>query len=54
MLKLIANGLTNKEIAKKLGRSTHTIITHRKSLLSKLRLKNTAAMVTFAARNGLI
>ncbi|MBA7575004.1 hypothetical protein ES708_16820 [subsurface metagenome] len=51
VLKLIASGLTNKEIAKKLGRSSHTITTHRKKLLSKLKFKNTAAMVTFAARN---
>jgi len=54
VLKLIANGYTNKEIAKKLGRSHHTIISHRKSLLSKLQLNNTAALIQFAAKNGLI
>lgn len=54
VLQLIANGLTNNEIAKKLGRSHHTIISHRKSLLSKLKLNNTAALIQFAAKNGLI
>lgn len=54
VLQLIANGLTNNEIAKKLGRSHHTIISHRKSMLSKLKLKNTAALIQFAAKNGLI
>ena len=54
VLRLIASGYTNNEIAKKLGRSHHTIISHRKNLLSKLQLNNTAALVQFAAKNGLI
>lgn len=53
VLKLIYNGLSNKEIAKKLGCSYHTITTYRKSLLPKLKLYNTAALIQFAAQNGL-
>jgi two-component system, NarL family, nitrate/nitrite response regulator NarL len=53
VVKLIAKAYTTAEIAEKLFISTHTVDTHRKNLLSKLNLKNTAAIVTYAIQNGL-
>lgn len=54
VLKLIAEGLTNQEIADKLFVSTSTIDSHRKSLISKLQVKNTAALVRTALENKII
>lgn len=50
----IANGLTNNEIAEKLFLSSVTIDTHRKNILAKLRLKNTATLVRYAIENKLL
>jgi DNA-binding NarL/FixJ family response regulator len=54
VLTLIASGLTNPAIAEKLFVSTSTVDTHRKSLLAKLDVKNTAALIKFALENKLI
>ncbi len=54
VLELIAEGLTNVEIAKRLFISTATVDTHRKSLLFKYNMKNTASLISFVTRNGLI
>ncbi|MBK9290649.1 MAG: response regulator transcription factor [Bacteroidetes bacterium] len=54
ILKLIAGGFSNKEIADKLGISHRTVDTHRTNLMRKLDLNNTAALVRYAFRNGLI
>ncbi len=54
ILELIADGLTNEEIAEKLGLSVHTVQTHRSNILEKLGLHNRAQLVTYAARVGLI
>jgi DNA-binding NarL/FixJ family response regulator len=54
VLQLIAEGLTNKEIAEKLFISTTTVDTHRNSLLSKFDVKNTANLVRMAAQYDLI
>lgn len=48
---LIINGLTNQEIAKSLFVSNRTVDTHRKNVLSKLGLKNTATLVKYALDN---
>jgi DNA-binding NarL/FixJ family response regulator len=53
VLRLIAHGYTTQEIGDKLFISTHTVETHRKNLLSKLGLKNSAGLARFAAKNGL-
>jgi len=50
----ISAGLTNQEIAAKLFLSFSTVDTHRKNMLSKLHLKNTAALVKYAADNKLL
>ncbi|MGN6294540.1 MAG: response regulator [Chitinophagaceae bacterium] len=54
VLGLIAEGMTNNEIAQKLYISTATVNTHRKNLLVKLEVKNTASLIGKAAKLNLI
>jgi len=50
----IAEGLTNPQIADQLFLSTHTVNTHRKNIMSKLGVKNTAGIVMYAVKTNLI
>ena len=54
VLKLIADGLTNQEIAEKLFISNWTVDSHRKNLLLKYNAKNTAILIKIAVTNGII
>lgn len=54
VLKLIAAGLTNKEIAEKLFISPLTVDSHRKNLITKLDVRNTASLIKKAADDGYI
>lgn len=54
ILKLIAQGLTNSEIAAQLFISVATVNTHRKSLLEKFEAKNTAILIGKATKQGLV
>ncbi len=54
IIKCIAEGLSNKEVADKLFLSTHTVTTHRKNIMAKLGVNNTAGLVLFAVRENLI
>lgn len=54
VLGLIAEGMTNIEIAQKLFISVTTVDTHRKNLLAKLEAKNTASLVRIATQMQLI
>ncbi|MEZ4960449.1 MAG: response regulator transcription factor [Saprospiraceae bacterium] len=54
VLALIADGLTNNEIAEKLFISPLTVDSHRKNLLAKFGVKNTAAMIKYALEAGLL
>ena len=54
VLKLIAEGLTNNEIADKLFTSRRTIEGHRQSLIDKTGVSNSAALIMHAFRNGII
>ncbi|HLU87538.1 MAG TPA: response regulator transcription factor [Taishania sp.] len=54
IIKLIAEGLTNTQIAEELFLSNHTINTHRKNILSKLGVKNTAGIVMYAVKTNLV
>lgn len=54
VLELIADGMTNNEIAQKLFISTTTVDTHRKNLLAKFEVKNTASLIRIAAQKQLI
>lgn len=51
---LIAEGYTNAQIAEKLFLSSHTVNTHRKNIMSKLGVKNTAGIVMYAVKTNLI
>ncbi|MBS1486055.1 MAG: response regulator transcription factor [Bacteroidetes bacterium] len=50
VLQLIAEGMTNAEMAEKLFVSATTVDTHRKHLLEKFNAKNTAALIRAAAQ----
>lgn len=54
IVKLIAEGYSNKEIADKLFLSAHTVTTHRKNIMSKLGVNNTAGLVLYAVRENII
>ena len=51
---LLAEGLTTKEIARQLGISTKTAENHRARVLAKLGVRNTAELVRYALRKGLL
>ena len=54
ILELIAEGYTNPQIAEKLFISQFTVDTHRKNLLAKLNVKNTASLIRYAVEQKLI
>ena len=54
VLQLIAEGKSNKEVAQALDVAVSTVESHRKHVMEKLDLHNTAAIVRFAVRKGLI
>jgi DNA-binding NarL/FixJ family response regulator len=54
VLKLIAEGKLNKEIADLLFISVHTVERHRANSMEKLNLKNTAELVKYAIQKGYI
>ena len=54
ILRMIADGLGNKEIASKLGISDHTVKFHISSVFAKLGASNRAEAVTLGIRHGLI
>ena len=54
ILKAIAQGLTNQEIAEKLFLSIHTITTHRKNITAKLGIKTISGLTLYALLNGLV
>jgi DNA-binding NarL/FixJ family response regulator len=54
IIQLIAEGLANKEIADKLNLSLHTVNTHRKNIMYKTGAKNTAGLVVFAVKEGIL
>jgi DNA-binding NarL/FixJ family response regulator len=54
ILHLISEGLTNNQIAEKLYISPLTVDSHRKNLLTKLNVNNTASLIKLAVQNALI
>jgi len=54
VLKLISKELSTNEIAEQLFISQSTVITHRKNMIKKLGLRNTAGLVRYAIENGLV
>lgn len=53
-LRLVAEGKSTKEIAVLLGMSPKTVETHRRQLRSKLKVHETASLVRYAIRRGLV
>jgi DNA-binding NarL/FixJ family response regulator len=53
VLNLIAEGCTNPEIATRLCVSQFTVDNHRKNLLPKLNVKNTASLIRLAVEKNL-
>jgi two-component system, NarL family, response regulator NreC len=54
VLQLLAEGRSNKEVASLLNLGLSTVETHRANLMQKLDLHNTAEIVLYAVRKGLI
>jgi two-component system, NarL family, nitrate/nitrite response regulator NarL len=54
VLEYIAEGFTNPQIAQKLFISLHTVDTHRKNILTKFNVNNTAALIKLAVRLNLV
>ncbi len=54
VIALIAEGQSYTRIAERLNLSAHTITTHRRNIMQKLGVNNTAAVVMYAVKNGLI
>ncbi|MBU3927126.1 MAG: response regulator transcription factor [Bacteroidetes bacterium] len=54
ILKLIAEGFTNKEIGEQLFISHRTVDTHRTNLMKKLNINNVAGLISFAIKNDII
>ena len=54
VLRLVARGLSNKEIGAELGISTHTVKYHLAALLEKLGVHSRTAAVSLGVRRGLV
>ncbi len=54
VLKLVAEGLSTKEIARELDLSIKTVDTHRTNLMNQLNIHDLAGLVRYAIRNGII
>jgi DNA-binding NarL/FixJ family response regulator len=54
VLQLICRGLSNREIAAKLGLSVNTVAVHRANIMNTLGVHKTAELVVYAIQNGLV
>ena len=54
IIRLIANDLTNNEIADKLFISLRTVETHRRNLMQKLNVKTVVSLIRYAIKNDII
>ena len=54
ILKLIARGDLNKQIAEKLNISLNTVLTHRKNILSKTGIKTVSGLTLYSISHGLL
>lgn len=54
VLKLVAAGKHNKEIAKELNISINTVLTHRKNITAKLGIKSVSGLSFYALMNGFV
>jgi DNA-binding NarL/FixJ family response regulator len=54
IVRLVAEGFSAKQIADQLCLSIHTVNTHRKNIMAKLNVNNTAGLVMYAIRENII
>ena len=54
VLRWLAKGLSNKEIADKLNVSIHTVNTHRKNIMDKTSIRSLAGLTVYAVSKGII
>lgn len=54
ILRMIARGYSGPEVARELSLSSQTVSTHRKNIMNKLNVNNTASLVRYALTNHLI
>lgn len=54
ILRLVAQGLTNREVAKHLGISVRTVEVHRFNLMRRLKVRNVAQLLRQALIQGLL
>lgn len=54
IIKLTAKGWTAKTIAGHLFLSTHTVYTHKKNIMKKLKINSSSEMIVYAIQNGLV
>ncbi len=54
IIKLTAKGWTAKTIAGHLFLSTHTVYTHKKNIMKKLKINSSSEMIVYAIQNSLI
>ena len=53
ILKLLLQGLSNKEVAGRLVISTHTVITHRKNIIEKTGIRSLSGLAIYALLNNI-
>lgn len=54
IVRLVASGISTKDIADQLCLSTHTVYTHRKNIMKKLQINSASEMILFAMNSGII
>lgn len=54
VLQLVADGFTNPQISEKLFISLHTVDSHRKNILTKFGVNNTANLIKLAAKHNMV
>ena len=54
IISFVVKGMTNRQIADQLNISTHTVITHRRNIASKLQIHSTAGLTIYAIVNKLV
>lgn len=54
VLRLVASGIINKQIADTLNISINTVLTHRKNITAKLGIKSVSGLTFYAMMNGII
>ncbi|MCG3113009.1 MAG: response regulator transcription factor [Candidatus Manganitrophus sp.] len=54
IVRLVADGFKNREVAEKLQISVKTVETHRANIMNKLALRNLAELIRYAIQKGLV